>query len=58
MDVKTVIGNIGQWTAAVLCLLGSVLILRRSGFGGSSYIVIGSLFFAIFTKIKYYRRGK
>lgn len=56
--ITKIIGDIGQWLAVILCSVGIVIIALRAGFNGNAFIVAGSLFFAIFTKIKYYRREK
>lgn len=51
----TIIGNAGQWVACVAISTGIFIeILYHAGVG---YIAItgGSLLFAIFTKVKYYK---
>jgi len=53
-----IVGDIGQWLAVLLCSVGALLIVNRKGINGDVFIVCGSLFFAIFTKIKYYRRKR
>ena len=57
-NVTKIVGDIGQWCAVILCAVGAILITMRSGFNANSFIVTGSLFFGLFTKIKYYRRNK
>jgi len=53
-----IVGDVGQWLAVVLCSIGAILIVDRQGVNGNVFIVCGSLFFAVFTKIKYYRRKR
>lgn len=57
-NVGKIIGDIGQWLAVFLLVIGALLIIDRQGVNGNVFIVCGSLFFGIFTKIKYYRRKR
>ena len=54
-NANAIIGNLGQWVACCAISVGIFLeVLYRANIG---YVAItgGSLLFAIFTKVKYYK---
>lgn len=53
-DVKNVVANSGQWLACCLLSLGIVIEVVMSADIGYISITVGSLVFAVFTKLKYY----
>jgi len=53
-NVKNIIANSGQWLACVLLSLGIVIEVVMSADIGYISITVGSLVFAVFTKVKYY----
>ena len=54
-NVTTVLGNLGQWTACFVITVGIIVEIRYGADIGYISITTGSLLFAIFTKIKYYK---
>ena len=53
-DVKNFIANLGQWFACVLLTMGIIIEIVMQAKIGYISITVGSLVFAIFTKLKYY----
>lgn len=54
-NVFNVFGSIGQWLAFVLCTFGIVIEVKYMASLGFLSITIGSVLFAVFTKVKYYK---
>lgn len=54
MRMRTLIGNLGQWTAMVVVTFGICIELRYKANLGFVLITVGSLIFAVATKVKYY----
>lgn len=50
------IGEIGQWAGMLLCLAGLAVEIATRADVGYAVLTFGSLVWAIFTKVKYYRR--
>jgi hypothetical protein len=51
-------GVIGQWSAMFTCVVGILIEIWCRASVGFLLITMGSVFFALFTKIKYYERKK
>lgn len=50
---KTFLGGLGQWIAGGLCLAGILIEVSYRAHAGFILITLGSVMFAIFTKVKY-----
>ena len=51
----SIIGSTGQWVSACFLAVGVVTEIKLGANFGYICITIGSLLFAIFTKVKYYK---
>jgi len=51
-------GELGQWIGMAACLAGLALEIATKADVGYAVLTGGSLAWAVFTKVKYYRAGK
>ena len=55
---KSYFGGLGQWISGIVVLGGIVVEICYRAAAGIVCITIGSVLFAVFTKIRYYREKK
>ena len=55
---KSIIADIGQWGGMLALIAGIGLMIYDNNAAGETVIAIGSLIYAITTKIKYYRKRR
>ena len=51
--LKSFLGGLGQWIAGGICLSGILIEISARAYAGFIFITLGSVMFAIFTKVKY-----